>query len=272
MIENNITINKKQNTQPIGVFDSGVGGLSIAQCIAQQLPNEHLIYVADTLHAPYGDKSNLFIQERVNIVADKLIHQNCKAIVIACNTATVITIDQLRARISIPVIGVEPAIKPAALLSKAKKVGILTTQATARNYRFLSLVEQFKQDTKVFIQPCPGLVELIEQGQLNSIECDKLLATYLAILIKEDVDILVLGCTHYAFLINKIKFIVGAHVQVMETALPVTEQLYRQLQKHNLSASLNQNSHYQFFSSKKSSKLNTLMSNLWGAPIKSALF
>lgn len=225
------------SNKAIGVFDSGVGGLSIASCIQQALPNESIIYVADTLHAPYGEKSVEQIQTRVNIISDYLIEQGVKAIVVACNTATVNAIEQLRSRVNIPIIGVEPAIKPASAHSAQQKVGILVTQATAHNSRFLNLIATHKQNADVYIQACPGLVELIEQGNLHSPLMRELLSKYLTPLKEKSVDTLVLGCTHYPFVTDIIREIVGDNVTIMETALPVTEQLQRQLSKHQLNNS-----------------------------------
>ncbi len=253
----------KTNQAPIGIFDSGVGGLSIAKCISQYLPNEQLIYIADTKFAPYGDKSTALIQQRVNYIADRLINLKCKVLIIACNTATLAAIDQLRKQVSIPIIGVEPAIKPAAQLSKTKKVAILTTESTARNSRFLSLIKQHKQDAQILIQPCPGLVELIEQGRMFSEECRNLLTKYLTPLLLENIDSLVLGCTHYPFLIAQIKKIVGEQVHVMETALPVTHQLKRQIRKYDIATTSKKLGKISSYSSKYSPQQNLLMSQLW---------
>lgn len=271
------------DNRAIGIFDSGVGGLSIAKKIAEQLPDEDLIYIADTLHAPYGEKSVAFIQQRVNSLARILVAKNVKAIVVACNTATVNAIEQLRTQLDIPIIGVEPAIKPAALKSKNKKVGILVTQATAENKRFLALVEQHKNGSEVFIQPCPGLVELIEQRQLASEKCQQLLRQYLAPLMDKNIDSLVLGCTHYPFLSDKIQAIVGPNIQLLETAAPVTSQLKRMLTLHShlqesrlpensLSetslSEKNQLTHYQFYSSLASQHQQQLFSELWQTEIQ----
>jgi glutamate racemase len=261
--------NEAQTTQAIGIFDSGVGGLSIFNCIKEQLPEETLIYVADSLYAPYGDKSDEEIIARVNIIADQLISQNCKALVIACNTATVIAIDQLRKRLSIPIIGVEPAIKPAVIKSKNKRIGILTTQATAKNQRFLALVDKYKGNSEVYIQPCPGLVELIESNQLHSTTFDNLLNSYLELITDKQIDTLVLGCTHYPFFSDKLKDFLSIDIAIMETALPVTEQLKRQLIQHELinqtvelvKASESQ-PQYQFFSSQADNALTNVMSAL----------
>jgi glutamate racemase len=251
------------NSQAIGIFDSGVGGLSIAKCIHQHLPNESLIYVADSLFAPYGDKSSAVIIERVNKLADWLISQDVKAIVVACNTATVIAIDQLRARVNIPIIGVEPAIKPAALHSKTQKIALLVTEATAINHRFLALVNKHKNGAQAFIQPCAGLVELIEQGLHESEQCRQLLNGFLQPLLQNNIDKLVLGCTHYPFVSAMIQEIVGDKVTIMETALPVTEQLIRQLGHNNLLASGEHVFQQTFFSSQISLHQEHLMSALF---------
>ena len=250
------------HTDPIGIFDSGVGGLSITQCIEQQLPRENLLYVADTLYAPYGEKSTEFIQQRVNEIAQWFIARNAKAIVVACNTATVNAIDLLRKNISIPVIGVEPAIKPAVNISINKKVAILVTKATAENQRFLALVAQYSHNSDVTIQPCPGLVELIEQDKKKSPECKLMLLTYLQPLLEKGVDTIVLGCTHYPLIKSLINEICGDSVVVMETAQPVTEQLKRQLALHQLINPLNNIGTTTFYSSKYCLKQQALFNHI----------
>jgi glutamate racemase len=275
MTQNNLTEIKKteslkqynSGSQAIGIFDSGIGGLSIAQCIAKHLPHEKFIYVADSLFAPYGDKSSATIIERVNKLADWLIDQNVKAIVVACNTATVIAIEQLRCRVSIPIIGVEPAIKPAAQQSRTQKIAILVTEATAVNHRFLALVNKHKNDTEVFIQPCAGLVEFIEQGQHESEQCREILNAFLIPLLQKNIDTLVLGCTHYPFVRSLIQEIVGTDITIMETALPVTEQLARQLENQGLLASQSHSLQQIFFSSKISQEQARLMSIFFGQTI-----
>ena len=152
-----MTTTNSLNRQAIGVFDSGLGGLSIAKAINVLLPQENLIYLADSLHAPYGDKSTTFIVERVDTIAQQLVEKKCKALVIACNTATVNAIKLLREKITIPIIGVEPAIKPAVRVSKNKTIAILVTKATSENYYFHQLVRQYQEESQVIVQPCPGL-------------------------------------------------------------------------------------------------------------------
>jgi len=258
--------------QPIGIFDSGIGGLSIAKFIMQQLPNEQLIYVADSLHAPYGEKPTAFIIERVNRVAQILQERKVKAMVIACNTATVNAIDQLRAIVDIPIIGVEPAIKPAAIYSKTKKVGILVTQATANNKRFLALIERFSNGAQVLVQPCPGLVELIEQGKLQSHQCADLLAHYLIPLINQGVDTIVLGCTHYPLLQEKIVNLCGPQIKIMDTAAPVTNELQRQLIINQLPTTSKESATIEFLSSSPSGALDKLSASLINQVVNFKLF
>ena len=260
------------DSRPIGIFDSGIGGLSITQYIKQHLPDENLIYMADTLHAPYGDKSATFITERVNVLCEYLLQRQVKAIVIACNTATVTTISLLRKKISIPIIGVEPAIKPASLYSKTKKIAVLVTQTTANNPRFLTLVGRFSQSASVYIQACPGLVDFIEQGKINHPQCIALMRHYLSPLLQNGVDTIVLGCTHYPFLLQQIRTMCGDHIEILDTAVPVTKELERQLHKYKLCNDSNDAPSMQFFSSKPSSLLDNVCSELLDQTISFNLF
>lgn len=258
----NSTLNASKPNQPIGIFDSGVGGLSIAKCIEKMLQNEVLAYVADSKFAPYGKLTPEQIIDRVNMISDQLIAKGVKAIVIACNTATVIAIDQLRARVDIPIIGVEPAIKPAATLSKTKSVGLLVTQATSKNTRFLNLVDQYRDTATVHIQPCPDLAHVIEQGHANTDISYQLLLKYLTPLMNKNIDALVLGCTHYPFVSKQIQAITGNEITLIETAKPVTLELIRQLKQRNLLAdsSYSQN---QFYSTNCSDALEVIFNELW---------
>ncbi|WP_448211064.1 glutamate racemase [Colwellia sp. MEBiC06753] len=254
------------NSQAIGVFDSGIGGISIARCIAKQLPNERLIYVADSLYAPYGEKSPEEIEVRVNQVADALIKQQVKAIVVACNTATVNAIEQLRQRVDIPIIGVEPAIKPAVLHSKNQRVGILVTSATANNQRFLDLVATHKQQAEVFIQPCPGLVQLIEQGSQESAQCSQLLQEYLTPLLAQGIDTLVLGCTHYPLIAQQISALIDNSITLLETAEPVTKELVRRLSEQQLLSVTSRQASHLVLSSKIDKKQQSIIQHFWAEP------
>lgn len=216
------------NNNPIGVFDSGIGGTSIWKEIHQLLPNEKTIYLADSANAPYGQKSK---QEILNLCyknTDFLIQKNCKLIVVACNTATTNAIRELRAKYPVPFIGIEPAIKPAALNSKTQKIGILATQGTLFSELFNKNVEMF-QTTKIIEQVGHGLVELIERGKIDSNEMTELLLSYLNPMIQKDIDYLVLGCSHYPYLIPQIREILPAHIQIIDSGEAVARQTQKVL-------------------------------------------
>lgn len=256
------------NNQPIGILDSGVGGLSIAKAVTQQLPHENLIYVADTLHSPYGNKSVNFIQQRINDISQSLItRKHIKALVIACNTATVNGIDQLRQLIEIPIIGVEPAIKPAAQKSVSQNIGILVTQATAENERFNKLVKQHSHTAKVHIQPCPGLVEIIERRDVNSDNCQQLLNQYIQPLLAMEIDTLVLGCTHYPFLKDQINAITKNTIDIIDTATPVAAQLKRRLNALSILSKQTKPANHEFFSTANSPHQQQLFNDLWHAKV-----
>ena len=251
----------------IGIIDSGVGGLSIAKGICLLLPHENLTYVADNHYAPYGEKSADFIYQRMALITQHLINEGCKAIVIACNTATVNAIDKLRQRFAIPFIGVEPAIKPACEQSVNKSVGILATQATSKNHRFLNLVKTHQNGSQVYIQPCPGLVELIEQGQLTSPACQQLLQQFIEPLLAKNIDSLVLGCTHYPFLTEQILALTEQKVNIIETASPVANQLKNILVQQQLLAPKSQLAQHTFYCSKHTTAYQKLVNQLWRSPV-----
>ena len=191
------------NNNPIGVFDSGIGGTSIWSAIHELLPNEKTIYLADSKNAPYGQKSKDEIVALSKKNVDFLIENNCKLIVVACNTATTNAIRELLTDYDIPFIGIEPAIKPAAHNSKTQVIGILATKGTLNSELFNKTAEMF-QDTKIVEQVGYGLVQLIEDGNLNSPEMTQLLESYLQPMIEANIDYLVLGCSHYPYLIPQI--------------------------------------------------------------------
>lgn len=187
------------SSKPIGIFDSGVGGLSIWKEIRDQLPYESTIYLSDSKHAPYGPKGQKAIIDLSIKNTEWLIDRGCKLIVIACNTATTNAIDKLRIKFSVPFIGIEPAIKPAALQSKTKTIGVLATEGTLSSNLFHKTSELYLNDLSLIEQIGDGIVELIEHGKLNSSEMRDLLIKYLRPMIKAKIDYLVLGCTHYHF-------------------------------------------------------------------------
>jgi len=211
------------NDQPIGIFDSGIGGTSIWREIHQLLPNEKTIYLADSKNAPYGQKSKQEIIALSMKNTDFLLKMKCKLIVVACNTATTNAIQELREKYDVPFIGIEPAIKPAANNSKTQTIGILATKGTLNSELFNKTTEMF-QDTKIIEQVGHGLVQLIENGQINSPEMTQLLQSYLKPMIEANIDYLVLGCSHYPYLIPQIKKIVPPHIQIIDSGQAVAKQ------------------------------------------------
>ena len=211
------------NNNPIGLFDSGIGGTSIWKEIDELLPCEDTIYLADSKNAPYGQKSKDEIIALSIKNTEFLLNQNCKIIVVACNTATTNAIKELRAKYAIPFIGIEPAIKPAALHSKTQKIGILATQGTLNSELFHQTLEQF-QNTKIIEQIGHGLVPLIENGEINSPEINKLLHNYLKPMIEANIDYLVLGCSHYPYLMPQIRKILPKEIRIIDSGEAVARQ------------------------------------------------
>lgn len=211
------------NNNPIGVFDSGIGGTSIWSAIHDLLPNEQTIYLADSKNAPYGQRTKEEIVALSKKNVDFLLEQNCKLIVVACNTATTNAIRELRADYNIPFIGIEPAIKPAANNSKTQVIGILATKGTLNSELFNKTAEMF-QHTTIIEQVGYGLVQLIEDGNLNSPEMTQLLESYLRPMIEANIDYLVLGCSHYPYLIPQIKQILPEHIQIIDSGEAVARQ------------------------------------------------
>jgi len=224
------------NDAPVGIFDSGVGGLSVLRHIQAQLPHEHLIYVADTGYAPYGDKPEALVIARVLAIADFLIDHGAKALVVACNTATVAAVRVLReTHPGMPIVGVEPGLKPAAALTRNGKVGVLATERTLRGAKFLQLRDQIHRDSGVefLLQPCVGLADQIEFGELHSHATTAMLSKFIAPLLAQDADTLVLGCTHYPLVLGAIERLLleAGHGQValVDTGDAVARQLARLL-------------------------------------------
>lgn len=222
---------------PVGVFDSGVGGLSVLREIRQLLPNESLLYVADSGHVPYGEKSAEFIRERSRTIAEFLLAQGAKALVLACNTATAAAGADLRERYpALPIVGMEPAVKPAATATRSGQVGVLATTGTLKSAKFAALLDRFAGDVRVITQPCPGLVECVEAGELDAAVTRELLRGYVEPLLAEGCDTLILGCTHYPFLKPLLRELVPASVSLIDTGAAVARQLQRLLERDQLQA------------------------------------
>ena len=211
------------NNQPIGIFDSGIGGTSIWAAIHHLLPNEKTVYLADSKNAPYGQKSKAEIIALSIKNTELLLSMGCKLIVVACNTATTNAIQELRAKYSVPFIGIEPAIKPAATHSKTQTIGILATQGTLNSELFNKTAERF-QNTKIIEQVGHGIVQLIESGKIDSSEMTQLLQSYLSPMVEANIDYLVLGCSHYPYLIPQIKKIIPETIQIIDSGEAVAKQ------------------------------------------------
>jgi glutamate racemase len=222
---------------PIGLFDSGVGGLTILRAVRQALPCEELIYVADAAHVPYGQKSPRQIRERSLAIAGFLLERGAKAVVVACNTATAGAIDAMRERWPVPFIGVEPAVKPAVAATRNGVVGVLATPATLASERYRSLIERFAGQVRIVAQPCAGLAEHIERGGLDGERIEQLLRGFVEPLLAEGADVIVLGCTHYPLVAHVIGRIAGPDVAVIENGTAVARELARQLAARGLARS-----------------------------------
>jgi glutamate racemase len=217
------------NDNPIGIFDSGVGGLSILQSINALLPREDLIYVADSQYTPYGNKTDGEIESRVLAIAAFLASKNVKCLVVACNTATAAAIHQLRENYSIPIIGLEPALKPAANHSKSKRVGVLATQATLESEKYQQLKRQFASSLKLVEKASPLFVELVENSNELSEKEYTMIEKELTPFREAKIDALVLGCTHYPFLTQAISSIMGEYVTLYESGPAVAKEVKRRL-------------------------------------------
>ena len=222
------------NIHPIGIFDSGIGGLSILSEINKMLPNENTIYLADNKNCPYGNKSRKEIIKLSIKNASTLIKMGCKIIVIACNTATTNAIKEIRKSFEIPIIGIEPAIKPALINTKTGKIGILATEKTLSSNVFNQTSNKFSNNIEIHEQIGYGLVEAIENGDLNKNDTKDLLISYLNPMINSNIDQLVLGCTHYHFLIPLIKKIIPKTTHIQNPNQAIVKQIERILNENNL--------------------------------------
>lgn len=248
------------SSNPIGIFDSGIGGLSIWQEITTLLPHEDTIYLADSVNAPYGQKSKDEILHLCKKNTELLLKKNCKIIVVACNTATTNAISSLRKQYKVPFIGIEPAIKPAALKTKTNIIGILATLGTLNSSLFAESSKKYLEGITIIEQVGEGLVTLIEQGKINDHEIMTLLKTYLSPMLEKNIDCLVLGCTHYPFLIPVIETIIGKEISIIDSGLAVAKQTKAILEGNFLSNKNNKRGKHQIFSNKNISIIQNLIS------------
>lgn len=250
-------------TAPIGIFDSGVGGLSVLRAIRTQMPHENLLYFADQGHVPYGPRSLEQVRQFSEAITRFLIAQGAKLIVVACNTASATALHHLRETFSeIPIVGMEPAIKPAAEHTNSGVVGVLATPATFQGKLYASVVERFAKGVSVLQDTCPGLVEEIERGAMEAESTRNILAAALRPMLEKGLDTVVLGCTHYPFVIPIIKQIVGENVRVIDPAPAVARQVERRLEALNLLRGEDDSGNVNLFTSGKTSSLASIIPRL----------
>jgi len=254
--------------QPIGVFDSGVGGVSVLREIRRELPAEDLVYVADSEYAPYGDRAAAFIIERSITMVQFLEHHGAKAVVVACNTATGIAVDTLRARFPMPIVAIEPAVKPAVSQTRSGVIGVLATTQTISSPRFSRLVDAHAAGVRVVAQASPGLVEQVEAGDLASATTRSLVEQYVRPLLDQGADTIVLGCTHYPFLTAVIEDVVGPDVTVIDPAVAVARELRRRLQANGLLASGTHAGKEWFWTTGQPEQAQMVIRQLWGKTVE----
>lgn len=214
-----------KSTHPIGILDSGIGGLSVLNEIRKTLPNESIVYFGDSAWCPYGARDADEIKRRVFTVTDFLLSKNCKLIVIACNSATIAAVEALRTSYLVPFVGMEPGIKPATANTRSGTVGILATEASLAGEKFHRLINDHGEGVTIITRPCPKFVKLVEDGDLNSPNARVIVEEEVLPLIEAGADVLVLGCSHYPFLKPLIQEVAGPQVTVMDTGLAVAHRV-----------------------------------------------
>jgi glutamate racemase len=255
---------------PIGILDSGVGGLSVLRHVRLQLPAENLLYFADQAHIPYGPRSTEEVRRFVEEITRFLMERGAKLIVVACNAASAATLDHLRATFKdIPFVGMEPAVKPGAVQTRTGKIGVLATSGTLNSRRYARLLSRFAEGISAFEDPCPGLVEQIEAGQVDAPETEQILRNALTPMIEGGVDTVVLGCTHYPFVLPLIEKVVGNRVTIMDPAPAVARQVRRVLEEFRLLAERRVPGRVWAFTSAEPERLKQLSQLLLDRPIQS---
>ncbi len=254
-----------QSTFPIGVFDSGVGGLSVLRALRAQLPEESVIYFGDQGHIPYGPRPLMQIRTFAEAITNFLLAQNAKMIVVACNTASAAALKYLREKFpNVPFVGMEPAVKPAAETTQTGKVGVLATPATFQGALYASVVERFAHGVELLQHTCPGLVQQIEQGNLDGAETRAILEEALLPMLEKNIDTVVLGCTHYPFVIPLIQRIVGEKVRVIDPAPAVARQVRRLLEAGGLRNESTSRGNLTFYTSGDAQAFKSLLPVLLG--------
>lgn len=255
------------STAPIGIFDSGIGGLTVARELERALPNETLIYFGDNANLPYGEKSAETVFEFSHAIVKFLFAQHCKMIVIACNTASAAALKRLRELYpDFVFVGMEPAVKPAAEQTQTGVVGVIATTATFQGELFASVLERYAQNVTVLRQPCPGLVQQIEAGKLDSPDTEKMLRQWIDPMLEKNIDRLVLGCTHYPFVKPLLEKICGPGVQVIDPAPAVARHTKRILEQNNQLAPADQKGSIVYYTSGSAEQFRSTMKNLGVVP------
>ena len=250
----------------VGIFDSGVGGLSVAREIRRALPGEDLLYVADTAYCPYGDRPDDEVRARALAVGRYLEEAGAKVVVVACNTATGAALEALRAALSVPVIGLEPAVKTGTARSRNRKVGVMATVGTLRSERFARLVRAYSDGAEVLAQPCPGLVDLIEQGHLDGDALQDRVVELTRPLKDAGVDTVVLGCTHYPFVADAVRRALGPGVEIVDSGPAIARRLAQVLRESGLAPSAGPGS-LRILTTGEPDAVGPVVGRLWGEAV-----
>lgn len=258
------------NFHPIGLFDSGVGGLSVWREVVHRLPCEATVYFADSAHCPYGPRPAAEVKALSAAIVSFLLAQGCKLIVVACNTASAAALEFLRAEFDIPIVGMEPALKPAAEATQTGHVGVLATEGTINGYLFKNTTQRHANGIEVHVQVGEGLVELVEAGRLDAPETEALLRCYLDPMLAAGVDQIALGCTHYPLLLPLIEQIVAGRAVVIDPAQAVARQVQRVLRLHNLETAAGCLAQHHFYTTGQPQKLEGLVTRLSGQRVRVA--
>ena len=251
---------------PVGIFDSGIGGLSVAREIRRALPSEHLLYVSDGAYLPYGDRTTEEVRSRTLSAGRWLEARGAKALVVACNTASGAALETLREHLSIPVIGLEPAVKPAVAMTRNGRVGVMATVGTLRSARYARLVESYANGAQVIAQPCPGLADVIEEGHLDGEALDRTLRPFVDSLREAGVDTVVLGCTHYPFVRDHIAAALGPDVTLLDSGAAIARQTERVLRERGALAEGGAGS-LRILTTGDPAEVASVVARVWGEPL-----
>ena len=258
---------------PIGVFDSGLGGLTVVRSLREQFPNESIVYLGDTARVPYGNKSRTTVQKYSSEIAEFLLEKKVKAIVVACNTATALALDELENSLSVPVLGViQPGVKAAGVQTKKNKIGVIGTIATIQSCTYEKQLKSVNQEHNVISQACPLLVPLAEDGWMKEKIVKDILTYYLDPLIKKDIDTLILGCTHYPVFSSLMGDILGVDVTLIDSPAEVASALFDLLKKENLLTKNNSPGRLDCFVTDETTSFPVIAERFLGHPVSNLYF